>query len=137
MQMVVCDFDCFKCPYVDCIAMDILTPEEREKSKSLDRIAKETDLDIKTIKRREQKRNWYYAHREQILERNRNTPLSEERREQKRKYYREHREEINQRNLANYYLHHEENKKKYREKARAKRELEKEGLLCGQKMNAV
>ena len=115
----MCNRDCFKCPYEDCIE-DTITQEERSKSNSLDRTAKKFEpLEAEV---RKANLDWYNKVKD-------SEEFKQGRREYRQKnkdsisqrgkdYYKEHREEIRQRHSANWYANLEENRKRARERKR-------------------
>lgn len=82
--MKVCGRNCFQCPFPDCIMEDV-TQEECA-------AAKKRDLELITPEERDRARwrAYYYAHREQRLDR-------------QKEYWQTHKEEINRKRRETYF----------------------------------
>ena len=127
MSELICNKDCFNCPYEDCIE-EHLTLEDYSLSKELDKDIIKEITPRSVLRDRERKLSWYHKNREtQKVKSAEYREANRERlREVNRQYHAEHREEDNQRNLARYYTDHEDNKKKARDTKRAKYQENKE-----------
>lgn len=127
MSNLVCDMNCEKCIFEDCIN-DTLTASDFKLSRSLDQDAINDETPKRVLNRRKSGLAWYYRNRSSELIRSATYRAEhrEELRDKAREYHKEHREEVNQRNLANYYSNHEENKKKSRDAKRERYQANKE-----------
>ena len=102
-----CKYDCFSCPYEDCINNEDRTPEES-------RILEETNIKDgykTTKKKRERQKAYYQAHREKYLE-------------YLKSYREKHKEKLNKYRNDFYYAHHEYEKERQRKYAERKKQVQ-------------
>ena len=102
-----CKYDCFSCPYEDCINNEDRTPEE---SRILEE-ASVKDGYKSSKKKRERMKQYYQEHKEKYREYN-------------RQYRAKHREQLNKYRNDFYYAHHEYEKERQRKYAERKKQVQ-------------
>lgn len=109
--MAFCSHDCERCPYDDCICPDdeisvLELAESKARDRRIERGNCEADYDNEKeaadFRRRQMKREWYYAHRAEDLRRKAEFRANnrERLRAEHNAYYNAHKDEINARKRA-------------------------------------